>query len=109
MSDTADAQSLPSFARRCEARAARVVPNGHRGSLGETWYHTSPQDGVYSHSLTPGKVSCEDNAYAVTTAGSEHQNLVNVALGDGSIQAISDTIDAEVWRRMGHRDGVNLF
>ncbi len=47
---------------------------------------------------------CSSPTYAVITARSYHEGLVNVLLMDGSARAISDTIDLEVWRNFGIRD-----
>ena len=36
--------------------------------------------------------------------GSAHPGAVNMLMCDGSVQAISFTIDLTIWRRLGHRD-----
>lgn len=36
--------------------------------------------------------------------GSAHPGIVNMLMVDGSVQAISQTIDLTTWRRLGHRD-----
>jgi prepilin-type N-terminal cleavage/methylation domain-containing protein len=43
--------------------------------------------------------------YAAITARSYHAGIVNVALMDGSLRAVSDTIDLSVWRALGTRCG----
>jgi prepilin-type processing-associated H-X9-DG protein len=47
----------------------------------------------------------------MTTANSQHANLVNMALCDGSTQNVSSTIDLVIYRALGTRNGgevVNL-
>jgi type II secretory pathway pseudopilin PulG len=41
--------------------------------------------------------------YAAVTARSYHAGIVNVALMDGSVRSVSDTIDLPVWRAVGTR------
>jgi prepilin-type N-terminal cleavage/methylation domain-containing protein len=43
--------------------------------------------------------------YAAVTARSYHTGVVNVVLMDGSVRAISDSIDLDVWRALSTRDG----
>ena len=40
-----------------------------------------------------------------TTASSRHNGGVNVAMVDGSIHFVSDSINPLVWNAMGSRDG----
>ena len=43
--------------------------------------------------------------YAVVTARSYHPGIVQVAFMDGSVKAISSTVDESVWRASGSRNG----
>ncbi len=43
--------------------------------------------------------------YAAVTARSHHSGLVNAALMDGSVRAISDAIAIDVWRALSTRAG----
>ncbi len=43
--------------------------------------------------------------YAAVTSRSFHPNFVNVSLMDGSVRAVSSTIDLQVWRALGTRNG----
>lgn len=47
---------------------------------------------------TPGE-------HAIVSARSMHPGIVNVCFGDGHVSAIRDTIDLEVWRALGTRNG----
>jgi len=43
--------------------------------------------------------------YAAVTARSYHTNLVNVALMDGSVRSVSNSITLQNWRYLGTRSG----
>lgn len=43
--------------------------------------------------------------YAAVTARSFHPDVVNVALMDGSVRSISDSVELEVWRALSTRNG----
>jgi prepilin-type processing-associated H-X9-DG protein len=43
--------------------------------------------------------------YAAITSRSYHPGMVNIALMDGSVRVVSDSIDLGVWRAMGTRGG----
>ena len=43
--------------------------------------------------------------YAAITSRSYHLGMVNIALMDGSVRAVSDSLDVDVWRAMGTRGG----
>jgi prepilin-type N-terminal cleavage/methylation domain-containing protein len=44
-------------------------------------------------------------SYAIITSRSYHTGIVNVALADGSVQSISDSIDRAIWRAYSTRSG----
>ena len=46
--------------------------------------------------------------YAAITSRSEHGGLVNVAMVDGSVASITDSIDLEIWQGLGTRMGHEL-
>ena len=47
---------------------------------------------------TPGE-------HAIVSARSEHPGVVNVVFGDGHIAAVQESIDLQVWRALGTRNG----
>ncbi|MCL4207827.1 MAG: DUF1559 domain-containing protein [Pirellulaceae bacterium] len=47
---------------------------------------------------TPGE-------HAIISARSTHPGIVNVLFGDGTVRAVADSINLQVWRAMGTRDG----
>lgn len=56
------------------------------------------------NSLQEGK-SVTQPTYAAVTARSYHAGTVNVALMDGSVRPVSETIELAVWRALGTRHG----
>lgn len=94
----------------------RVVPNDFRGVM---FY---PEGPFYQHSYTPNstvpdiirtsfcvnepKSPCQGgfNSYRprsqIITARSDHPGGVNLALGDGSVRFVSNTIAIEVWKAL---------
>jgi prepilin-type N-terminal cleavage/methylation domain-containing protein/prepilin-type processing-associated H-X9-DG protein len=60
------------------------------------YYHVSPPNGR-SCMYPPGRIA--------TTAGSYHPGGVMIALCDGSVRFVSETIDLPTWRALGSRDG----
>jgi hypothetical protein len=58
------------------------------------------------NSWQEGKNGSNGNpTYAAITSRSHHAGLVQVALLDGSVQSITDSIDRDVWHAMGTRSG----
>jgi len=60
------------------------------------YYHVTPPNGR-SCMYPPGRIA--------TTAGSYHPGGANVALCDGSVRLVSETISVPTWRALGSRDG----
>lgn len=58
------------------------------------YYHVTPPNGR-SCMYPPGRIA--------TTAGSYHPGGVNVALCDGSVRLVSQTVDLPTWRAIGSR------
>lgn len=70
-------------------------------------------EGSYNTIQTPNRNSCQNGdtsdprsgEYAAITASSSHSGGVNLALADGSVRFISDSIDRNTWRALGTRNG----
>lgn len=80
--------------------------------IGAPWirgYHSTTE---YYHINIPNGRSCMfPPGRIMTTANSQHGNLVNMALCDGSTQTVTANIDMVVYRSLGSRNGgevVNL-
>lgn len=73
---------------------------------GKTWLEGNMTWTRYNHRLTPNLPSCKNGITwdgTVMTASSLHPDGVLVALGDGSVRFISDSIFTDTWQRMGDR------
>jgi prepilin-type N-terminal cleavage/methylation domain-containing protein len=78
------------------------TPNTH-----VTYHHSDGLDyDVDYNSLQEGK-STTQTTYSAVTSRSYHPGVVHSALMDGSVQAIDDQIDLQIWRALGTRDGTN--
>jgi prepilin-type N-terminal cleavage/methylation domain-containing protein/prepilin-type processing-associated H-X9-DG protein len=84
---------------------------------GRNWTFGNYIPSRYNHVMLPNERSCGrfdgsgtmdstvNNRGGATTASSRHSGGVNLALADGSVRFISETIDLAVWRAAGSRAG----
>jgi prepilin-type processing-associated H-X9-DG protein len=72
--------------------------------MGAPWGHGQH---TYQHISPPNGRSCGwlPSLRATMAATSRHPGGVNVAFGDGGVRFIQNTIDLNVWRALGSRDG----
>ncbi|MFM8188732.1 MAG: DUF1559 domain-containing protein [Pirellula sp.] len=88
--------------------AVDVNDLGRQGfsDIGAPWirgYHSTTE---YYHINIPNGRSCMfPPGRIMTTANSQHANLVNMALCDGSTQNVSANIDMVIYRALGTRNG----
>lgn len=64
-----------------------------------TYMHVQPPNSVIGHYST----SIDEGDFVITP-GSHHEGGANVAMVDGSVHFVADTIDNEVWWAVGSRD-----
>jgi prepilin-type N-terminal cleavage/methylation domain-containing protein/prepilin-type processing-associated H-X9-DG protein len=89
--------SMKEFAEECEQRPVGYI---------STWTFLP----FYNHIMPPNGHSClngpyfDPQPYAVT-AGSEHPEGINIAMGDGSVRFVSNVISRDVWWAIGTRNG----
>jgi prepilin-type N-terminal cleavage/methylation domain-containing protein/prepilin-type processing-associated H-X9-DG protein len=77
-----------------------------RSTVGAPWLQGYHSTTIYYHSSLPNTRSCMFPPLRImTTANSQHPGGVNVALGDGSVRFIANSIDLATWRAMGTRNG----
>jgi prepilin-type processing-associated H-X9-DG protein len=93
--------------------------NGRWGMKGGGWAASFMQHGsVYNHTMLPNERSCNcfidgntgeggDDWYGrnLFAASSEHPGGVNVALADGSVRLVSESVAPDVWWGLGTRNG----
>jgi prepilin-type N-terminal cleavage/methylation domain-containing protein/prepilin-type processing-associated H-X9-DG protein len=107
-----DVYPLPYYLQ-CKANGPGVGTLSTNGAIsqGEWWWDGHPETGLYNHIMTPNLWSCDDsnnswvNDGAASTASSRHPGVVNVAFGDGSVRAVKDSVNVNVWWALGTRDG----
>jgi prepilin-type processing-associated H-X9-DG protein len=98
--------------RNCLAQGANF-DNGRWQERGASWAWSFMGTGsTYAHIMMPNERSCHiwdggDDWFGRTAmaAGSQHPAGVNVALADGSVRNVSETILPDVWWAMGTRNG----
>ncbi len=78
---------------------------------GWAWSHPGTGNG-YNHTMMPNERSCfnfngGDDWYGrnLMSASSEHPGGVNVAMADGSVRSVTETVDLDVWWALGTRNG----
>lgn len=113
---------IDALVSNCEAQA--LEPSqfifGGAGQLDEAtnfsngWPFAGYDSTQYNHVAPPnwGTADCgasfipdTPNEHAIIAARSAHPGTVNVAFGDGHTESISDSIQIDVWRAIGSRDG----
>jgi prepilin-type N-terminal cleavage/methylation domain-containing protein/prepilin-type processing-associated H-X9-DG protein len=74
--------------------------------VGAPWIQGYHSTTIYFHASPPNTRSCMFQPGRIsTTAKSEHPNGVMVALCDGSVRFVSNSIHLAAWRAMGSRNG----
>jgi len=89
---------------QCQAIDITNLNNQFPLFMGAPW--TNGQH-IYLHVTPPNTRSCGFFVYlrAVMPASSRHPGGVNMALGDGSVRFIKNTINVATWRALGTRAG----
>jgi integrase len=89
-----------------------TTPTFSRG--GGSWFWTDRKRTLYTHTQPPnGRIpDClllqMDCPYGMATARSWHLGGVNLLMGDGSTRFVKETIDVQLWRAFGTRNGGEL-
>lgn len=68
---------------------------------------------LYNHVATPNTISCAGIPFPGTmtnmamqvSASSRHAGSVNLLMGDGAVRTVSSSVDVNVWRAVGTRNG----
>jgi prepilin-type N-terminal cleavage/methylation domain-containing protein/prepilin-type processing-associated H-X9-DG protein len=109
--------NLDTLAAGCQASNTIYSEAGVSGTpwdaKGEWWIlHTCNTGGCYSHIMTPNKKGCyfsndttTTTYYSVIGPSSNHPGGVNVALLDGSVRFVKDSVGVPTWRALATRAG----
>ncbi len=87
-------------------------PLGHLALIGKQFAFADSSNTLYSHTTAPGGFSCENDSspsHAFVSAGSEHGDMVNLLLCDGSVQQYGYSVDLRIWKALGTRAGGDEF
>ena len=100
-------ETLPEIMDQMSSSHAHIFESAH---IGRSWSSGSPLVApTYMHVQTPNSVighynTSVDEGDFVITASSRHNGGVNLALVDGSVRFVSDSVSSEVWWAVGSRD-----
>jgi len=100
-------KTLDAMVQSCRVKATAGGPAWHW--KGEMWVNGQGGRNGYSHTSPPNDPSCwygnSDRSVGEhsITASSQHAGGVHVAMCDGSVSFISDSIDIDLWRALGTR------
>jgi prepilin-type N-terminal cleavage/methylation domain-containing protein len=88
-----------------------AISRGWSGQRGAGWISGREYWTGYHHYHNPNSIipDMQTCGYGVLGARSEHVGMVSAAMADGSVQAISDTIDRDIWRGLGTRFGGEIL
>ncbi|MBP85385.1 MAG: prepilin-type cleavage/methylation domain-containing protein [Planctomycetaceae bacterium] len=89
--------------------AACAASTNWSGQRGAKWINGHYADTMYNHYFGPNSETPDCNNgfhnYALTAARSLHPGGVQLALCDGSVRFVSETVDLTLWRALGSRAG----
>ncbi|RMG34023.1 MAG: DUF1559 domain-containing protein [Planctomycetota bacterium] len=98
--------------QNCQAGTAASITGNNTGARGYSWFFAqSNQSWSYSTQLRPNDPAtlnheCEQwTAKGVFAARSLHQGGLHIALTDGSVRFVGESLDLGVWRALGSRMG----
>ncbi len=80
-----------------------------RANPGSRWHDGRPHFAGLSTVLVPNQPACthtdEEWVWGIHTASSRHSATAQFCFADGSVQAISDAVDEDVYRALGTKSG----
>ncbi|WP_165246891.1 DUF1559 domain-containing protein [Paludisphaera soli] len=80
---------------------------------GQQYYRGQQFTANYNHTVTPNYkgFDCMDSAFGVghIAARSYHSGGVNVAMADGSVRFVKDSVNLQAWRGLGTRAGGEII
>lgn len=111
-----DGFRFPDEAAAACAAQATWTPSQHYSHNGYAWLFTESSQTLYNHVLPPNSrvPDCWNywnsaNTFSgAATARSFHDGGVNLALGDGAVRFVADSIDVGVWRSLASINGEEI-
>jgi len=100
------ASTMDQAVQACESLDMTNLTFQGGSTAGREWIGVGVTEMFYLHANTPNRRSCFfQPGRCVFTATSRHPGGVNVAMCDGSVRFVSNSIDKHAWRAMGTRAG----
>ena len=102
--------TLPALADLCQASTTTI---DYSDRIGGSWLTGDARYGnMFTVLMTPNTKSCSDVTTLYFASGdtgltpsSDHSGGINVAMADGSVTFVSNSVDRNAWWAMGSRDG----
>jgi prepilin-type N-terminal cleavage/methylation domain-containing protein/prepilin-type processing-associated H-X9-DG protein len=93
--------------RQCQALDITNLATQTQSNNGAPWISGAAQTVFYRHASPPKKRSCFMRAVARLTISvdSNHPGGVNLAMADGSVRFVKETVDINAWRALGSING----
>lgn len=93
--------------------ATMAGANKQTSFAGRDWINGNYMTTRYTHIMPPNSWSCSrgnspNNEGGATTASSRHNGGVSLALADGSVRFVANTIDPVTWQSIGSRSGAEV-
>jgi len=115
---TGDPAKAMAFVQGCKALPG-TTKAGNTQHIGHIWTYGYPQfqSNYYNHFGAPNALSCinadeggtQNGRWSIATATSNHSGGVNLALADGSVKFIKDSINLPTWWALGTRNGGEIL
>jgi prepilin-type processing-associated H-X9-DG protein len=113
--DAGDGATALKAVQMCNSLPGSTQDTGASCAPGQVWIEAVPFALIinsYNHFNTPNKLSCTFNNSEIpwagsnmaATANSNHPGGINVAMADGSVKFIRDTINVQTWWALGSRN-----
>jgi prepilin-type processing-associated H-X9-DG protein len=83
-------------------------------NAGASWWRSGLENSFYNHAQEPNGPICDgiievwNPAIGISTARSFHNAGVNAAMGDGSVRFVRTSVQRQLWRSLGSRNGSEL-
>lgn len=92
--------------QNCQAVDNSSTPTNGESSAGAPWLDGFLHTAIVKFNAPPNKKSCYMYpARLVMTASSNHPGGVNVAMCDGSVKFVKETVNRDTWRAIGSMNG----
>jgi prepilin-type N-terminal cleavage/methylation domain-containing protein len=90
--------------RDCMAMDVRDLSKQGVSNVGAPWLWAYHSTTLYHHAAPPNSRSCMfPPGRIMTTANSQHDQGVHVLRCDASVRLVSDSVDLQIWRKVGTR------